>query len=141
MRQAKRRMRLKYVFFLIGIVFTGTCPAQQAATIVGEVSNTEGRAIGGAKLVAMGSKTGEKRVSSSSADGSFVFPAIPADTWQITATFEASGDSSTTVTVAAGQSRTVLLEFHMDSATTLVAIDTRGTTIDTTSSRLGINVT
>jgi outer membrane receptor protein involved in Fe transport len=134
-------MRIKHLFLLLGIAFTGICPAQQEATIVGEVSNTEGRAIGGAKLVAVGSKTGEKRLSRSSADGSFVFPAIPADTWQITATFEASGDSSTTVTVAAGQSRTVLLELHMDSATTLVAIDTQATTIDTTSSRLGINVT
>jgi hypothetical protein len=140
MKQAKT-MRMKHLFFLVGIVFTGTCPAQQTATIVGLVRNTEGRNIDGAKLAAVGSRTGEKRLSSSSADGSFVFPAIPADTWQITATFEASGDSSTTVTVAAGQSRTVLLELHMDSATTLVAIDTKGTTIDTTSSRLAINVT
>jgi hypothetical protein len=132
---------MKLLVLFAGVTLCGNCLAQQNATISGTVSSKQGTAIGGAKLTAVGTRTAEKRAATSSAGGFFAFAAIPADTYLITATNLTGSDSSTTVTIAAGQNRTVLLELDPDSATTLVAIDTRATTIETTSSRLGTNIT
>ncbi len=130
-----------YFLLLCGLVLTLPCSGQQGATILGSVQDTEGKAIANATLAVTGVKTGEQRLTRSSGDGSFVIPAIPADTYQIAATCDNCSDSSTSVTVASGQSRRVEIRLHTDSATTLVAVDTQATTLETTSNRLGTNIT
>lgn len=123
------------------VFLAGSCSGQSAATINGVVRNTRGEPAAGVKLEVVGAKTAEKRTAVSGSDGAFQIPQIPPDSYQILASCDRCADSATTVEVGAGQSRRVEMEVNTESASSVVAVDTRATTMDQSSARLGTNIT
>lgn len=139
MRHHVWRVQLGVLALFLGL--SGGCAGQTYATITGVVKDSKGSPVNAAGLEAFGAKTGEKRTTTSAADGSFTFAQLPPGTYQINATCDTCSDSSTTVEVGVGQQRSIELEVNTESASTLVSIDTESTTMDRGSARIGANVT
>lgn len=119
---------------------TLTASAQNAATVAGNVKDEKGHPLGGASIVLRGQKTSDKRETKTAEDGTFSVGQLPPDSYQISAS-QGESDATAIVDLGAGQSRNVTLVIDTSSTASLVALDNSAATIETSSARLGSNVT
>lgn len=114
---------------------------QAPAKITGSVRDAAGKPIVDAKVVLIGGRQGLKRETSSNSEGAFRFSDVAADVYQVVGSAQDYSDYAATVQVGAGQNRAVELTLNAASDAMVVAIDTRATTMDQGSARMGVNVT
>ncbi|WP_080507693.1 TonB-dependent receptor [Bryobacter aggregatus] len=138
-RDAGKRMAVG-LLVLAGLVWDpALLPGQQnAATIVGSVSDASGAAIAGAKLTALDEATGFARSAESDANGSFVIPLIPIGTYRINA--EAPGFkvfSRKGVELQLNQSARINIEMQVGSVAESIEVGDQAPLVDTASSAGG----
>jgi hypothetical protein len=114
-------------------------PAQQnAATIVGTVTDPSGAAVSGAKLTALNDATGFTRTAESDGNGSFVIPLVPIGTYRITS--EAPGFklfSRTGLELQLNQSARVTIEMQVGNVAESIEVGAQAPLVDTTSAAGG----
>lgn len=121
-------------------LFAGFALAQ-TANITGVVKAPDGKLLAGAKVTASNLKKTESLDTVTAADGTFSFPQLAASSWRIAAASPEYSDFSAIVEVGVGQSRSMELVLTSLAESTVVAIANKATTFDTSSARIGVNVT
>jgi hypothetical protein len=126
--------------FVFSAVFAWA--ADPTGTIAGNVVDPSGGAIAGARITATNLGTGFNRQTSSSADGGYVFPLLPAGVYSILV--EASGFrrfEQKGVEVRTDQSATVSVKLEIGATTETVSVNANAEIIETRSSTLSKVVT
>lgn len=111
---------------------------QNAATILGSVTDPSGAAIAGAKLTARDESTGFARTAESDANGSFIIPLIPIGTYRVTA--EATGFktfSRTGIELQLNQNSRISIEMQVGAVAESIEVGAEAPLVDTTSSAGG----
>ena len=134
------------MFFRIALLAVSalcmTTLAQTNGQFVGAVTDATGAAIPGATVTAVSKRQGDKRVVTTNEQGSYVLPQLLPDTYEVRASSTGFEDSSQTVDLGVGQSRTLDLTLSVTGQATVIEVrENAGAAIDTSSARLGSNVT
>ncbi len=111
---------------------------QNAATIVGTVTDPTGAAIAGAKLTAKDDSTGFVRAAESDASGSFVIPLVPIGTYRLTA--EAAGFklfTRTGIELQLNQNARIPIEMQVGTLAESIEVGAQAPLVDTVSSAGG----
>jgi len=111
---------------------------QNAATILGTVTDPSGAAIAGVKLTALGESTGFTRSAQSSGDGSFVIPLLPIGRYRLSA--EAVGFKTFTRTgieLQLNQNARFTVALEVGAVTESIEVAASAPLVDTTSSAGG----
>ena len=126
---------------LLSIICLGMSKAYAqlpTATILGTVKDASGAVVPEAKLTAKNTGTGQSRITTSAADGSYRFPAMPVGTYEIRA--EQSGfqaEVRTGLTLAVGQEAVVNFSLQVGAVEQTVAVTAEAPLVNTTSGSLG----
>ncbi len=115
--------------------------SQTAARVTGTVRSSAGKTIAGANVKATGQNRSEPFQATSSDDGTFVFPQLSADTYQISAVATGYSEYGVVVEVGVGQTRTVELNLNTLAESSVIAVANDAATTDLSSARLSVNVT
>ncbi len=134
-------MQISLMRSLLALTLFAGLGMAQTATIAGVVKSPDGKPLVGAKVTATNLRKTESLDTTSGTDGNFSFPPLAASSWRIAASSPEYSDFSAIVEVGVGQSRSVELVLTSLAESTVVAIANKATTIDTSSARLGVNVT
>jgi Carboxypeptidase regulatory-like domain len=135
------KKRTLHFLVLMLAIFSLRLNAQSSAEIVGSVKDQDGKPVANATVEADGQKTDFKRKLSTGADGTFTLAELPPDSYQISATCGVCNDVSSIVDISAGQTRSVELSLNTKSSSTEISVDKHATTMESSSARLGFNVT
>ena len=126
-------------FLLCTMAFASSSFAQlPTATILGVVKDATGAVVPGAKLVARHLETGQARTTTSAADGSYRFPALPVGGYEVRAEqpgFQSGVRTGLTLTVA--QEAVVNFILEVGAVTQTVAVTAEAPLVNTTSGSLG----
>jgi hypothetical protein len=116
--------------------------AQTNGQFSGFVTDESGAAIPGATVTATSKRQGERRSTTTNGQGAYVLPQLLPDTYEVRVTTAGFQDNVQTIELGVGQSRTLDLVLSVSTQTTVVNVtETGGTAIDTSSARLGVNIT
>lgn len=119
-----------------------TLLGQTAGQIVGTITDATGSAIPGATVTAVSKRQGERRTTSSNEQGIYVLQQLQPDAYDITVASSGFQEAKQKLDLGAGQVRTLDLSLSVDAQSTVIeVVEQAGTTIDTSSARLGSNVT
>ena len=131
---------IRYSAGLSALLLLATMLARAAdptGTIAGTVADQSGAAIVGAKVTAISPATGLSRETTTSADGGYVFPLIPAGTYNVIV--EASGFrrfEQRGVDVKVNSNSTVGVTLQLGATTESVTVDANAEMVDTRSGTL-----
>lgn len=134
-------MKSHYFAILAIFAFQGTAFPQTAAQIIGTVTNAAGKPAQGVNVQITSGKQHIQSQVATDENGAFVFPAVEPDTYELLASHSEFSDYTTSIQVGAGQTRDVKIQLNSIEESTRITIDERGTTLDLSSPRTGINVT
>jgi hypothetical protein len=120
-------------------MFTAFALAQlPTATILGVVKDSSGAVVPDTTITARSVETGQTRTTTSTADGSYRFSALPVGAYEVRAEhtgFEASVQSGLTLTV--GQEAVINITLQVGAVTETVAVTAEAPQVNTTSGSLG----
>ena len=139
--QTKGNRTVANLLLVIGLICCPSSPLlaqQNAATIIGAVTDPSGAAISGAKISALNESTGFTRSAESDASGSFVIPLVPIGTYRITG--ESIGFkmfSRKGVELQLNQSVRITIEMQVGSVAESIEVGAQTPLVDTTSSAGG----
>lgn len=140
--QASRRSFLPFLFFFsLLLIFSGIAPAQTTGTIVGQISDPSGSPVPNTSITAENTGTGLTRTTTSTADGSYVIPSLPAGQYKLSA--EAPGFKNFTQTgikVEVGQNPRVDVKLQIGSVNQTVKVVANTISVDTESSQIGATI-
>jgi len=134
---------LRFCCLLVAIVLLGTTPASAQFSdgkIVGTVYDSTQAAIPGATVVVKNERTGEERAVVTNERGAYTATQLKPSTYAVTVS--ASGFESKTIssiTVGVGQSKTADFTVNPAGNTEQITVS-EIVTVDTTSARVGVNV-
>ena len=123
------------------LVLTTAVDAQVAGQLSGRVTDPSGSAVAGAVVELTGQKQGLKRTSTTDADGSYIIPQLPAETYRVRVSASGFQEFAAEVPLGVGQTRNLNIPLTIETQSTLVQVVETATTIDTSSARTGANVT
>src|SRR5580704_1775552 len=118
----KRRNSMKLRIILCFVVMAAASLAAQTfrGTILGTVTDPSGAVVAGAQVSAKNIGTGQERVSTTSADGSYTIPELPIGTYTVTVT-----QSGFQTFVATGVTVDVASQRRVDAALKTGEVSTR----------------
>ena len=108
------------------------------ATILGQVKDTSGAVVAGAKVTARNTDTGQTRTTVTGEDGSYRLDALPVGNYEITAEksgFKTEVQSGLTLTVA--QQAVANFTMQVGETSQTVTVTTEAPLVSTTTSALG----
>ena len=117
---------------LLVLVFAGDSQAQTTSTITGDIKDTNGAALLGARITAKHVETGLTRSTTSEDEGRFVFPGLPVGIYELQATlngFEPLTFPNVPLTV--NETATVSLVMKVSGITAGVTIDSGEALVNT----------
>jgi hypothetical protein len=120
--------------------FATPAAAQTGARVNGVVRSSDGAAIPEAKVKAVGQNRNQQWEATSAGDGAFIFPELPADTYQISASAPKFNECAVVVEVGVGQARTVELKLNSLAESTVIAVS-KDAAAEVSSTSLSVNVT
>ncbi|MEJ7712294.1 MAG: carboxypeptidase-like regulatory domain-containing protein [Pyrinomonadaceae bacterium] len=129
------------------LVVAAVIPAlgqQDQARLEGVVRDPAGAVVAGATVTARSAALGIERTATTSEDGLYSMPQLRPGTYVVTVVNAGFNDTQVNdLVVGAGQVRTLDIDLATQGVSTDVTIvaGTEGATIDTSSNRLGVNVT
>jgi hypothetical protein len=112
--------------------------AQNAGTILGNVTDPSGAAIVGASITATDPDKGNTRTVKSSKTGDYTLPSLPVGTYVLTISapgFETYAESG--ITVDADKTQKIVAKMTVGSTKETVSVNGEGTALDTNSATLG----
>ncbi|MBI3655285.1 MAG: TonB-dependent receptor, partial [Acidobacteria bacterium] len=131
------RHRLLLLAFLVSLMCLPLQAQQPTGTIIGLILDPSGAAVRGAGVTARSPATGLSRQTTSGADGSYVFPLLPAATYEVTA--EAAGFKRTeqkNISLNADITLTVNLKLQVGGLAETITVEVGGAQIDTSTGAL-----
>ena len=135
--KAVRRLAVAALF----IALPATAMAQGDGRFSGTVLDQTGAFVPAATVTVKNQKTGEERVVTTTAQGRYVVPNLKPSVYTIRATFGSFQPLEyTDLTLAAGQEFSLDLELHPAGVSETVTVTAGPRTVDTSSARIGVNV-
>lgn len=118
-----------------------TARAQQTeARIVGRVLDQSGAAMPGATITVTSKETGATRVDISGADGTFTITNLAPGTYEVKAELDGFQSTTRQAVLGVGQVSTQTLSLGVAALTETVTVSAAAPVIDTSSARIGVNV-
>ncbi|MGE0407182.1 MAG: carboxypeptidase regulatory-like domain-containing protein, partial [Candidatus Korobacteraceae bacterium] len=132
----------KILMLLAGMLLCLPAAAQMdSGRVTGVVQDESGGAIPGANVTIRNERTGEERTTRSSGDGQFLFTALKPSTYLLRAESELFQTGQVSLQLAVGQQLQHAFSLRVAGDTREVNVtDTIAVTVDTTSARVGANV-
>ncbi len=130
----RRIVRGVFTALVLSLCVGASARAQYTTgTVQGTIYDPSGAIVSGAKVTLQNLATNETKTFRTSADGTFAFPALLPDTYQLTA--EASGFGKSIARVTAYASQTITQNLHLDvqgQTTQVTVVEDPGTAANTT---------
>jgi hypothetical protein len=123
------------------LAMAGPVAAQQTdARIVGIVTDPNGGVLPGAAVTVVNSSTGAVRSAVSDAQGRYTVTNLTPGTYQVLVELSGFAPSRQNITVALGDTRTVEAALALAGVAEAVTVAGEAAVLDTTSARIGVNV-
>jgi hypothetical protein len=138
MKEVSTSIKAVLVALLLLLVITQAFAQLGTGTILGTVKDPAGAVVPGATITITNTATGAKRTSTTSNEGYYRAPALPAGTYQLEVSHEGFATAvEKGVVLAVGQDLTVNLSLKIGSISEKVEVTGEAALVDTTTSSLG----
>jgi hypothetical protein len=128
--------------FALTVACSAVIWAQSTGQIAGTVSDATAAAIPGATVTARSKRQGEERSTTTNEHGTYVLQQLLPDTYELRITSAGFQDALRSVALSVGQARALDISLDvLNQSTVIEVVETLDETLDTTSARLGANVT
>jgi hypothetical protein len=127
---------------VLALACSAVVDAQSTAQLTGTISDATGAAIPGATVTAKSKRQGDERTTSTNEQGLYVLQQLLPDTYEIRVMSPGFQTAARSLELGVGQVRSLDLSLEVTAQSTVVEVVERaGETLDTSSARLGANVT
>lgn len=111
------------------------------STILGQVKDTSGAVISGAKVEVLATNTGQKRETQSGSDGAFTVPNLPAGPYRVTVTQSGFGGQAKELTLLVGQSADLIFTLSPAAREEEVKVEAEVPLVETNTATIHKNIT
>lgn len=140
-RNEERISRAIWLILTVALLAGAAAAQNVMATLSGQVLDSSGAAVPGAKLTVVNTATGLTRSVTASATGNYQLPALPAGEYKVTAEKEGFRSQVQTVTLQVGQSGELNLTLSPGAVTQEVVVQGVSTVLEPTKTQISNVVT